>query len=318
MGNALVDALVQIKNDDLLPSLDLLRGAMTLINEEHFRKISKILSTMDKHVVSGGSASNTIIGLAALGIKTGFIGRIGNDEYGQLYKEDLIKHGVTPHLTEVNETSGVASTFISDDGERTFGTYLGAAALLTPEDLSPEIFKGYDLFYIEGYLVQSHALIARAVKLAKEAGLKVAIDMASFNIVEQNLDFLSTIIPLYVDILFANEEEAFALTKLPAEEAVTKLHEIVNLVIVKTGAQGSWIQQGDYKIRVKANNVKCVDATGAGDLYAAGFIYGLANKKPLETCAKIGTLLAGEVIQVIGPKIPDNRWEHIKKEIANM
>lgn len=318
MGNALVDALVQIKDDNLLPSLDLLRGAMTLINEEHFLKISKMLSKMDKHIVSGGSASNTVSGLASLGIETGFIGRVGKDEYGKLYKDELVAHGVHPHLTEVNETSGVASTFISEDGERTFGTYLGAAALLAPEDLSAEIFKGYDFFYIEGYLVQSHALIERAVKMAKEAGLKVAIDMASFNIVEQNLDFLLKIIPQYVDIVFSNEEEAFTLTKLPAEEAVSKLHEMVDLAIVKTGADGSWVQQGDYKIKVGANKVNCKDATGAGDLYAAGFIYGLAKNKDLETCAKLGTLLAGEVIQVIGPKIPSNRWSYIKEEISKM
>lgn len=318
MGNALVDVLAQINDDSILPSLGLIRGGMTLINEEHFLKLAQILDSMNKHVVSGGSASNTITGLAALGIESGFIGRIGKDIYGKQYKDDLMKYGVRSHLTEVKDTSGVASTFISQDGERTFGTFLGAAAMLSPDDLSPDIFEGYDIFYIEGYLVQSYALIERAVKLAKEAGLKVAVDLASFNVVEANLDFLLKIIPQYVDIVFSNEEEAFALTGLAPEKAVSRIHEMTDLAIVKMGANGSWIQTRDERINVKANKINCIDATGAGDLYAAGFIYGLAKEHNLEKCAKIGTLLAGEVIQTIGPKIPENRWYDLKNEITSL
>lgn len=315
MGNALVDVLAKIEDDEILPSLGLLRGAMTLINKNQFHDLSNLLDKMDKYIVAGGSASNTIVGLGALGVETGFIGRIGDDKYGNFYKEDLKSYSVNLHLSEVSEVSGVASTFISKDGERTFGTYLGAAALLQPEELDADVFKGYDLFYIEGYLVQNHALIERAVKLAKESGLQVAIDLASFNVVEANHEFLSSIIPSYVDIIFSNEEEAKAMTGLEAEEAVTKMQTMSDLVVVKTGAEGSWIQQGNGKIKVSANRVTCLDATGAGDLYAAGFIYGLSKGKSLETCAKIGTLLAGEVIQAIGPKIPQNRWEDIKKQI---
>lgn len=315
MGNALVDVLAKIEDDEILPPLGLLRGAMTLINKNQFHDLSNLLDTMDKHIVAGGSASNTIAGLGALGVETGFIGRVGDDKYGNLYKEDLKSYSVNLHLSEVNEVSGVASTFISKDGERTFGTYLGAAALLQPEELDADVFKGYDLFYIEGYLVQNHALIERAVKLAKESGLQVAIDLASFNVVEANHEFLSSIIPSYVDIIFSNEEEAKAMTGLEAEEAVSKMQIMSDLVVVKTGAEGSWIQQGAAKVKVSANRVTCLDATGAGDLYAAGFIYGLSKGKSLETCAKIGTLLAGEVIQAIGPKIPQNRWVDIKQQI---
>ena len=316
MGNALVDVLAKINDDNILPSLGLLRGAMTLIDKDQFLKLSKILDGMDKHVVSGGSASNTITGLAALGIETGFIGRIGKDSYGRQYKEDLQKHGIQSHLTEVEDHSGVASTFISKDGERTFGTYLGAAAMLSVDDISSEPFEGYDLFYIEGYLVQNYALIEKAVRLAKESGLTVAIDLASFNVVEANIEFLKRIIPQYVDIVFANEEEAQALTGLPPQEAVSAIHKMADLAIVKTGANGSWIQQGETKINVPVKKVTCVDATGAGDLFAAGFIYGLANGKNPETCARIGSITAREVIQTIGPKVPEDRWADIKREIA--
>lgn len=316
MGNALVDVLAKIEDDSILQSLGLMKGAMILIDENKFHELSGKLAQLDTSIVSGGSASNTIVGLANLDVETGFIGRVGNDKFGELYKQDLEKYKVIPHLVEAQEASGVASAFISQDGQRTFGTYLGAAAKLAPEDLSVENFKGYDVFYIEGYLVQSHALIMEAIKMAKEAGLKVALDMASFNVVEENEQFLSVVIPDYVDILFANEEEAKAMTGLEAEQAVSKLATMVELVVVKVGAEGSWVQCGNEKVKVSAHKVPCLDTTGAGDLYAAGYLYGYINNRNMETCAKIGTLLATEVIQVMGPKVPDNRWAKVKSEIA--
>lgn len=318
MGNALVDVLAKIEDDDVLQTLELPKGAMTLIDENKFHELSDKLEQMDKSIVSGGSASNTIVGLSNLGIDAGFIGRVGSDVFGELYKKDLLKYNVCPHLIEANEVSGVASTFISKDGQRTFGTYLGAAAKLSADDLSIEDFRGYDIFYIEGYLVQSHALIERAIQLAKEAGMKVALDLASYNIVEESIEFLSSILPKYVDILFSNEEEARVMTGLEAEEAISKLAEQVELVIVKTGASGSWVQHGQIKINVPAHEITCLDSTGAGDLYAAGFLYGLIMDKDLKVCGMLGTLLAEEVIQVIGPKIPDDRWKVIKEQMENL
>lgn len=319
MGNALVDVLARVENDDIFKSMGLLKGAMTLIDKEKFYLISRQFKDLNTAIVSGGSASNTIIGLASLGVDVGFIGRVGNDFYGDIFKKDLEKYNVSPHLIYADEVSGVASTFISADGERTFGTFLGAAAALRAEDLSIDAFRGYDLFYIEGYLVQSHALIKRAVELAKEAGLLVALDLASYNIVQENKEFLLSIIPQYVDIVFANEEEARAMKQLNPEEAVSRLAKITGLAIVKAGKKGSWIQRGEYKIHVPGDDsIRCHDATGAGDLYAAGFIYGLVKQKEVKECAKIATLLAEEVIQNIGPKILTDRWGYLKQEIMRL
>lgn len=318
MGNALVDVLAIIDNDNILQRLDLPKGSMQLIDETQFKVISGEINKLNPSIVSGGSASNTIAGLARLGVGTGFIGRIGKDFFGQHYKADIEKYGVNSHLTEVDETSGVASTFISKDGERTFGTYLGAAALLKGEELNKEDFAGYDYFYIEGYLVQSYDLIRRAIVLAKEAGAKVILDLASYNVVEASRDFLLEIIPQYVDIVFANEEEAKSLLDMDPEDAVSELAKQIDIAIVKTGAKGSWIQQGNEKIFVPALKVNCVDTTGAGDLYAAGFLYGLINNCPLKACAEIGTMLAGCVIQNIGPKIKDEKWDGLIREIEKM
>lgn len=318
MGNALVDVLAKMDSDKLLDNLNLPKGSMQLIDDIKFREITEEINKLKTNIVSGGSASNTIVGLANLNIETGFIGKIGKDKFGEHYKNDLLKYNVKPHLTEVDIASGVATTFISKDGQRTFGTYLGAAAQLTAEELNISDFKGYDYFYIEGYLVQSHALIEKAITLAKEAGIEVVLDMASYNIVEENIDFLQRIIPQYVDIIFANQEEAQVYLGLNAEEAVSELAKYTKIAIVKAGAEGSWIQRGDQKIFIPAYKVECLDSTGAGDLYAAGFIYGLINNFTLEKSGRIGTLLAANVIQVIGPKIHENDWIQISEEIQKI
>lgn len=318
MGNALVDVLAIIENDKMLELLELPKGSMQLIDDKRFEILSKEINKLDKSIVSGGSASNTIIGLARLGIETGFLGRIGKDNFGKFYKEDLSKNNVQSHLTEVDEASGVASTFISKDGERTFGTYLGAAANLSAKELHPQSFEGYKYFYIEGYLVQSHELIRKAIILAKEAGAKVILDLASYNIVEENRDFLLEIIPQYADIVFANEEEAKSLLGKEPEEAVSILAKSSEIAIVKMGAKGSWIQRGEEKVLVPAYPVNCVDTTGAGDLYAAGFLYGLIHDRPLTVCGQIGTILAAHVIQDVGAKINADKWPEISEIINNM
>lgn len=318
MGNALVDVLAIIEDDEMLELLELPKGSMQLIDGKKFEALTKELNKLNKSIVSGGSASNTIIGLARLGIDTGFVGRIGKDSFGEHFKSDLNKYRVKSHLTEVNEISGVASTFISKDGERTFGTFLGAAALLSADELRKSDFLGYKYFYIEGYLVQSHTLIRRAIELAKEAGAQVILDLASYNVVEENKDFLLDIIPQYADIVFANEEEAKSLLGVDAEEAVSLLAKQTEIAVVKVGEKGSWIQQGEEKVFVPAYKVDCIDSTGAGDLYAAGFIYGLINDCSLSVSGQIGTLLAAHVIQRVGAKIDDSKWNQIAEDVKKI
>lgn len=315
MGNALVDVLALIENDSLLTQLELPKGSMQLIDAAKKEALHKAMEDKEKFLASGGSASNTITGIAKLGVNTGFIGRVGKDFFGNYYKEDLEKYNVKSLLRICNEDSGVATTFVSKDGQRTFGTYLGAAAGLTAEDLKTEDFVGYNYFYIEGYLVQNLDLIRKAVALAHENGAKVVLDMASYNVVEASKDFLLEIIPQYVDILFANEEEAKALCNTEPEKALDIIADMVEIAIVKIGEKGSWIKRGEEKVFVPALKVDCMDTTGAGDLYASGFLYGLINSKSLKESGEIGTLLAGNVIQVIGPKMNDDKWNELISSI---
>lgn len=317
LGNALVDVLVTLKDDTLLHEMGLPKGSMQLIDETKLQQINDKFSQMNTHIATGGSAGNTIRALGCLGAEVGFIGKVGNDRYGDFYRKDLEENEIEDKLL-MSETlpSGVASTFISSDGERTFGTYLGAAASLKAEDLILEMFKGYSYLYIEGYLVQDHEMILRAIELAKEAGLQVCLDMASYNIVAADLDFFTLLMNKYVDIVFANEEEAKAFTGKEPEEALELIGKKCSIAVVKVGAKGSYTRKGTEEVRVPAISVDQVkDTTGAGDYFASGFLYGLTCGYSLEKCAKIGSLLSGNVIQVIGTTISQECWDEIKLNI---
>ena len=212
--------------------------------------------------------------------------------------------------------SGVASTFISPDGERTFGTYLGADVHIeSGRAVAGDVQRIY-LLFIEGYLVQEHDMILRAIELAKEAGLQVCLDMASYNIVAGDHEFFSLLVNKYVDIVFANEEEAKAFTGKEPEEALDIIAKMCSIAIVKVGAHGSLIRKGTEMVQVQAAPVeKVVDTTGAGDYFAAGFLYGLTCGYSLEKCGKIGSLLSKDVIQVVGTELQAAQWEKIKEEI---
>lgn len=317
LGNALVDVLAIIDNDEILAEMQLPKGSMTLIDEDKLQKINECFSQMKTHLATGGSAGNAIRGMACLGAGTGFIGKASNDFYGNFFRDSLLERGTEANLLlSTALPSGVASTFISPDGERTFGTYLGAASTLKAEDLSLEMFKGYAYLFIEGYLVQDHDMILRAIELAKEAGLQVCLDMASYNIVEGDHEFFSLLINKYVDIVFANEEEAKAFTGEEPEKALDVIAKMCSIAIVKVGARGSLIRKGTEEVSVPAIPVgKVIDTTGAGDFFAAGFLYGLTCGYSLEKCAKIGSILAGDVIQVVGTELPAGQWDKIKEEI---
>jgi sugar/nucleoside kinase (ribokinase family) len=213
------------------------------------------------------------------------------------------------------QETGRAVALITPDSERTFATFLGAAIELSAEDLSNEMYRGYDYFHIEGYLVQNHELIEKAMHLAKENGLLISLDLASYNVVESNLDFLHDIIRKYVDILFANEEEAKSYTGFNPVNALHELGKNVDIAIVKTGNKGSLIKQNNEIVEVGIIQVDPVDTTGAGDLYASGFLYGHANGLSLRRCGELGTLLAGNVIEFIGAKMSRERWKIIKEQL---
>lgn len=318
IGSALVDILIQLKNDQLLEQFGLPRGSMTLVDEKLSGEILSLTKGLDAGFETGGSAANTIRGVAQLGGQSGFIGKINDDEMGRFFKKSFVDLQIKPHLFIGSIPTGIAATLISPDSERTFGTYLGAASELTVSDLNDELFAPYSYLHIEGYLVFNHELIEGVLKMAKRKGLTISLDMASFNVIEANREFLYRLVDEYVDIVFANEEEAKSYTGLQPEEAVKAFAKQCSVAVVKIGKEGSLIQAGDAFVRVPATPVNAIDTTGAGDVYASGFLYGLANGFSLANCGKLGGIMAAEVIKVLGAKIPDEAWPKINSEVAKM
>jgi sugar/nucleoside kinase (ribokinase family) len=315
IGNALIDVLITITDDAVLQKFGLPKGSMTLVDAILSAEIKKETKNSTRSVQTGGSAANTVHGIAKLGGSCGYIGKISADEFGNFYLEDFKNNKINTHFFYSETGTGHATGLISPDSERTFGTYLGAAMELTAEEMTHEIFCDYGILHIEGYLVQNHTLIEAAMRIAKENGLLVSIDMASFNIVEANIDFLHRIIREYVDIVFANEEEATSLTCKNPKEALFEIAEMCSIAVVKLGAHGSMIKSGDRIIRIDAISAKSIDTTGAGDIYAAGFLYALTENLDLEIAGKIGSLLAGNVVEIIGAKIADETWNKLLPQI---
>ncbi len=313
LGNALVDILVRIDDDALLRSLDLPKSCMTLVREEQVNAILERISGLQKQEACGGSAANTISGLARLGVPTGYIGKIGNDPYGDFFAGEMRRHGTEARMFRGTAQTGRALGFITPDSERTFATFLGAAVELDAADLSPELFCGWDYFHIEGYMVQNHPLVETALRLAKGAGLEVSLDLASHNVVRENLAFLQEMVGRYVDIVFANEDESMAFSgeNSPAEALVT-ISPRCRIAVVKLGKNGSLIKHKEERHEIGCIPAKAVDTTGAGDLYAAGFLYGLIQGYALPVCGRIGSLLSGKVVEVIGAKLDEAKWKEVE------
>ena len=318
IGNALVDIMTLIEGDYILQEFNLPKGSMQLVDLETSRGIKSATAIFPRTFTSGGSAANTIHGLAMLGADTGFIGSIGRDDTGDFFENDLKNAGVSTLLIRRNTPTGTAVALITRDTERTFATHLGAATELSAEDFNPELFEGFDILYLEGYLITDFQVIETACRLARDNKMLVALDLSSYNVVEGFKDQFKEIIEKYVDILFANELEAKAFTGLDPEKALTPLSEMVEIVILKVGSAGSWIKCREESIRINAFPVNCLDTTGAGDLYAAGFLYGFSMGLGLEKCGSLGSLLAGRVIETVGARMDREKFTEIKNEIITI
>ena len=308
VGNALVDIMIALPDDDVLSHFNLPRGSMTLVDAILSWKIYQTTHAWQKSTTTGGSAANTIHTLASLGGRCGYAGKIGRDELGEVFAGEFAAKGVSTHLSYSDSGTGRVMAMVSPDSERTMATFLGAAAELLPEDFTDTLMQSYDYLYVEGYLVQDHQLIETILKKGKENGLMVVIDLSSYNIVSQNRDLLEYLITSYVDIVFANEEEALAFTGLIPEEAVAALGKLCDISVVKTGKTGSLVHRENHLTRIDPIEAGAIDTTGAGDSYAAGFLYGLTLGLPLPKCGEIASLVSARTVEFMGAKIPDTEW----------
>ncbi len=319
IGNALTDILAVLPDDSLLTRFHLPLGSMQHVDMETGDRIWEALKDYGVKYVPGGSAANTITCAAIFGMEAGFLGKIGNDDLGNLFKSTMEQYGVKTQMLYSKKSSGRCMVFITGaNAERTFADYMGATLELGPDDLRPEYFEGYDYFHIEGYLVQNQELISKAARLAKAAGCKISIDMASYNVVESNDAFFHNLVENYVDIVFANESEAKAYTKLEPRQAIDELAKQCEIAVVKVGKQGSMVRSGDEYHFIDPWPAYPIDATGAGDTYAAGFLYAHSLGMPLRVCGEVGSIIAAKVVEVIGTKIDIPRWRDAKQEIRDL
>lgn len=310
IGNALVDVLS--KTDDAYieqqdKEADMKKGSMNLVDAE--RALDLYDDMKDSVEMSGGSAGNTMACYNSFGGKGAYIGKVANDELGDTFADSLKNMGVeynTERLTE-GPSTGRCMILVTPDGERTMNTYLGAAVELTPDDIDPDFIAKAKVTYLEGYLYDPpHAMEAfiKASRAAHEAGRRVALTLSDPFCVDRHREAFKDLVSHHVDILFANEEEIKSLYEVSTvEEAINIVKDQCAIVAVTMSEKGSIITNAGHQQHVAAEpDVQVVDSTGAGDAYAAGFLYGFVNDMSMEQCGRLGSIAAAEVITQMGPR----------------
>jgi len=268
----------------------------------------------DLEVIPGGSASNTMIGLARLGGAARFMCKLGNDDLGDSYSLNLCSNGVEGYIRKSGTPTGRVLSAVTPDAQRTMFTYLGASAELLPTEISEVPFVGANVLYLEGYLAYNPSILLHCANVAKENGLEIVLDCGSFGVVNDCRFIIDKLIAeKNIDVLIANEDEARALTNVEEDLACMEMAKMARIAVVKVGKRGSLICSGDKMVSINAPKVKAIDTTGAGDLWASGFLYGYLNDWPIEKCGEFASAVASEVVQVMGSVIPDAGYERLLK-----
>ena len=247
-------------------------------------------------------------GLSSLGHHCSLLGMIGSDQRGEFYSQLLEQKSIESLLLKGTLPTAVALSMVTPDGERTMRTFLGASGELKEKDLHADMFKGAKLVHIEGYSLLNDELAQRAMFYAKQQGALVSFDLASFEIVSENKELVNHLLSNYVDIVFGNEDEGCELYQQQPDVAVRMLADRCEVAVISLGAKGSLICKDKKLIQAPAYRVEPVDTTGAGDLFASGFLHGYLNGLSLELCAHFGAVLARAVVQVVGSVIPATFW----------
>jgi sugar/nucleoside kinase (ribokinase family) len=317
IGNAIVDIISRC-DDGFLAKHDLAKGFMRLIDAEEANRLYAAMGPAVER--SGGSAANTIAGLASFGAKCGFIGRVAADQFGGIFRHDIRSLGVAYDTLPATDGAPTARCLIlvTPDGERTMNTFLGASVDFKPEDLDLALISAAKIVYLEGYLFdrdEAKAAFREAARAAKEAGAKVALTLSDAFCVDRHRADFKALVREGADIIFANEREITTLYQVNSfEEAADAALQDCELAVLTRSEEGSVIVAAGETIEIPADKVsQVVDMTGAGDLYSAGFLYGLTHGAPLPVCGRIGSLAAAEVIAHIGAR-PEVSLRKLAKE----
>jgi len=319
VGSPILDILARVDDEFLKENVSGAKGGMELVDSASIgQMIAKIVGPLVQ--APGGSAANAVVGAQRLGLRTSFLGKVGNDATASFYTQGFQSIGSNTSRFKIGETAnGRCLSLVTSDSQRTMRTDLGAAMTLSPDEVSAEDFADCRHAHIEGYQLFNPALMQKTLASASAAGCSISLDLASFEVVNAVGDTLAKILKNDVTIVFANEDEGAVFTGLKDdyEAMALELGKLCEIAVVKIGKDGAWIANQGRLIRVKPIWVeKAVDTTGAGDLWAGGFLYGWLKGFPLEECGKIGSLLGSEVVQVMGASIPEERWKAIREVVG--
>jgi sugar/nucleoside kinase (ribokinase family) len=306
IGNALVDVIAHAP-DSFLAEHELVKGSMELIDADRARHLHAALGTPVE--MSGGSAANTMCGVASLGGRAAYIGKVSDDELGDVFGHDLNAVGVAfrPGAPESETPTGRSIIVVTPDAQRTMNTYLGVAELLSSDDLDEAAIADGAVLYMEGYLFDrddAKKAFRRAAGVAHAAGRTVSLSLSDSFCVDRHRADFAALVRDEVDILFGNDDELCSLYELTSlDEAIDRVRGECQLAAITCGKDGSYVVTADGVVEVPVEPVpRVLDTTGAGDLYAAGFLYGFTRGLPLDQCGRFGSIAAAEVISHVGPR----------------
>ncbi len=318
IGNALVDVIVHA-DDALLQVHGMAKGAMTLIDEERAHALYGLMPPAVE--ISGGSAGNTIAGVASLGGRAAYIGKVSDDQLGEVFRHDIRAAGVTYDVAPAagGSSTGRCLIFVTPDAQRTMNTYLGASSTLGPGDVDEALVALARITYLEGYLwdpPSAKEAFLKAARIAHEAGRKVALTLSDAFCVDRYRESCLDLGEHHVDVLFANEAEILSLYQVSSfDDALQRVRGHCEIAALTRSAKGSVIAGGDEVHVIDAAPARVVDTTGAGDAYAAGFLFGLTSGRDLAACGRIGAITAAEVISHAGAR-PETRLADLVRDVT--
>ena len=313
LGNAIVDVICPVE-DKFLDEWDIRKNGMTLIEEDRAEALTAAGGGQE---MSGGSGANTIVGIASFGGKAAYVGKVAQDRLGDVFRKDIRNEGILFDTAPLAEGPATARSiiFVTPDGARSMNTFLGASVLFSQEDVDRAVVEAGAITYLEGYLFDredAKSAFVHAAEIARASNRMVALTLSDSFCVERHRESFLHLIKGHVDIVFANEEELLSLYQTTSfDDAIARLGSDTTLAAVTRSEKGSVVLSGGDVIAVAAEPVeKVVDTTGAGDQYAAGFLYGVAHKLPHEICARLGHIAAAEVISHYGPR-PETSYREL-------
>jgi len=318
VGSPIMDLLASV-TDDVLAKVPGDKGGMVLVDPDEMRSLLRLLD-QPPATSTGGSAANTTLNASRLGLKTTFLGKLGNDDYARAYRDRFTAGGVDASRFKTGDVpNGQCLALVTPDTERTMRTSLGAAMTLSPDEISVDDFRGCRHAHIEGYLVFNRALADAVLTAARAVGCTVSLDLASFEVVGASRDWLFSQFKTGIDVVFANEDEIKALYE--SEESYDILARRLAgegvVAAVKVGRDGAWIAQGDELHRIAPVTISdAIDTNGAGDAWAAGFLSGYLRGLPLPACGQIASHLGAETVRHLGPIVPDDHFMSLTSRVA--